>query len=141
MRLRRLTRLDACLARHLKTAGVTVPLLDDTARQEFCQATKGIPRTVNKLAMTALRLAAERSAPLGTESILLDATAEVTELAPAKSAARAPRLFMGWGALLLGYYPVFLEELRSGGLGHFNATAARGALPALLRQMAFNPKS
>ena len=34
------------------------PLFDDTARQALYQATKGIPRKVNKLALTALRLAA-----------------------------------------------------------------------------------
>jgi hypothetical protein len=57
-------------------AGVTQPLFDDTARQGLYQATKGIPRKVNKLATTALRLAAERQAPLVNEAILLDATAE-----------------------------------------------------------------
>ena len=48
------------LALQLKAAGVTQPLFDDTARQGLYQATKGIPRKVNKLAMTALRLAAAR---------------------------------------------------------------------------------
>jgi type II secretory pathway predicted ATPase ExeA len=57
-------------------AGVTHPLFDDTARQGLYQATKGIPRKVNKLAMTALRLAATRQAPLVDEALLLDATAE-----------------------------------------------------------------
>jgi len=51
--------LDAYLAQQLKAAGVTQPLFDDTARQGLYQATRGIPRKVNKLAMTALRLAAE----------------------------------------------------------------------------------
>jgi len=68
--------LEAYLTQHLKAAGVVQPLFDDTARQGLYQATKGIPRKVNKLALTALRLAAERNAPLVTESILLDATAE-----------------------------------------------------------------
>jgi type II secretory pathway predicted ATPase ExeA len=68
--------LDAYLTQHLKAAGVTVALFDDTARQGLYQATKGIPRKVNKLAMTALRLAAERQAAVVDEALLLDATAE-----------------------------------------------------------------
>jgi len=68
--------LDAYLAQQLKAAGVTHPLFEDTARQGLFQATKGIPRKVNKLALTALRLAAERKASMVTESLLLDATAE-----------------------------------------------------------------
>jgi type II secretory pathway predicted ATPase ExeA len=40
------------------------------------QATKGIPRKVNKLAMTALRLAAAAKAQTVNEAILLDATTE-----------------------------------------------------------------
>ena len=40
------------------------------------QATKGILRKVNKLALTALRLAASRKATRVEEAILLDATAE-----------------------------------------------------------------
>jgi type II secretory pathway predicted ATPase ExeA len=68
--------LDAYLAQHLKAAGVTVALFDDTARQGLYQATKGIPRKVNKLAMTALRLAAQRQAATVDEALLLDATAE-----------------------------------------------------------------
>lgn len=48
------------LAQQLKAAVVTQPVFDDTARQAIFQVTKGIPRRVNKLAMTALRLAAER---------------------------------------------------------------------------------
>ena len=55
---------------------MTQPLFDDTARQGLYQATKGIPRKVNKLATSALRLAAARQAPLVDEAILLDATAE-----------------------------------------------------------------
>ena len=68
--------LDAYLTQQLKAAGVTQSLFDDTARQGLYQATKGIPRKVNKLAMTALRLAAGRQAALVDEAILLDATAE-----------------------------------------------------------------
>ena len=55
---------------------MTQPLFDDTARQALYQATKGILRKVNKLALTALRLAALRKASMVEESILLDATAE-----------------------------------------------------------------
>jgi hypothetical protein len=44
--------LDAYLAHQLKAAGVTQPLLDETARQALYQATKGILRKVNKLVMT-----------------------------------------------------------------------------------------
>ena len=68
--------LDAYLAHQLKAAGVTQPLFDDTARQALYQATKGILRKVNKLALTALRLAATRKAALVDESLLLEATAE-----------------------------------------------------------------
>jgi type II secretory pathway predicted ATPase ExeA len=68
--------LDAYLAHQLKAAGLTQPLFDDTARQALYQATKGILRKVNKLALTALRLAAARKASLVDESILLDAAAE-----------------------------------------------------------------
>jgi type II secretory pathway predicted ATPase ExeA len=68
--------LDAYLAHQLKAAGVTQPLFDDTARQALFQATKGILRKVNKLAMTALRLAAARKASMVGEAILLDATTE-----------------------------------------------------------------
>jgi type II secretory pathway predicted ATPase ExeA len=68
--------LDAYLTQQLKAAGVTQPLFDDTARQGLYQVTKGIPRRVNKLAMTALRLAAERKAQMVDEALLLDATAE-----------------------------------------------------------------
>ncbi len=68
--------LDGYLTHQLKAAGVTQPLFDDTARQALYQATKGILRKVNKLALTALRLAASRKAPLVEEAILLDATRE-----------------------------------------------------------------
>ena len=46
------------------------------ARQGMYQATKGIPRKVNKLAMTALRLAATSKSQTVSEAILLDATTE-----------------------------------------------------------------
>lgn len=68
--------LDLYLTQQLKTAGVSQPLFDDVARQGLYQATKGIPRKVNKLALAALRIAAERKAPLVDEAILLDATSE-----------------------------------------------------------------
>ena len=68
--------LDVYLAQQLKAAGVAQPLFDETARQGLYQATKGIPRKVNKLAMTALRLAAERKAQVVDEAVLLDAAIE-----------------------------------------------------------------
>jgi general secretion pathway protein A len=68
--------LDSYLAQQLKAAGVTQPLFDDNARQCIYQVTKGIPRKVNKLAMTALRLAAARKAQMVDEAVLLDATTE-----------------------------------------------------------------
>jgi general secretion pathway protein A len=68
--------LDAYLAQQLKAAGVSQTLFDDTARQGMYQATKGIPRKVNKLALTALRLAAASKSQTVNEAILLDATAE-----------------------------------------------------------------
>jgi len=68
--------LDAYLTQQLKASGVTQSLFDETARQGLYQVTKGIPRKVNKLAMTALRLAAERKAQMVDEAALLDATAE-----------------------------------------------------------------
>jgi general secretion pathway protein A len=68
--------LDAYLSQQLKAAGVTQPLFDDTARQGLYQATKGIPRKINKLALTALRLAAARKADKVNEALLLDATSE-----------------------------------------------------------------
>jgi len=68
--------LDAYLSQQLKAAGVGQPLFDDTARQALYQATKGILRKVNKLALTALRLAAGRKLQAVNEAILLDATSE-----------------------------------------------------------------
>ena len=68
--------LDSYVAHQLKAAGVSQPLFDDTARQALYQATKGILRKVNKLALTALRLAASRKAAAVDESILLDAAGE-----------------------------------------------------------------
>lgn len=68
--------LDAYLAHQLKVAGIKQPLFDDTARQALYQATKGIPRKINKLALAALRLAASRQSNLVNETILLDATQE-----------------------------------------------------------------
>jgi len=73
---RALARLDAYLSHQLKVAGVSQPLFDDTARQALYQATKGIPRKINKLAITALRLAVARKASVVNEAILLDATSE-----------------------------------------------------------------
>jgi type II secretory pathway predicted ATPase ExeA len=68
--------LDDYLAHQLKAAGISQPLFDDTATQALHQATKGILRKVNKLASTALRLAAQRKTSLVNEAILLDATTE-----------------------------------------------------------------
>jgi type II secretory pathway predicted ATPase ExeA len=68
--------LDAYLAQQLKAAGISQPLFDDTATQALYQATKGILRKVNKLAVTALRLAALRKTSQVNEAILLDATTE-----------------------------------------------------------------
>ena len=69
--------LDAYLAHQLKAAGVSQPLFDDTARQALYQATKGILRKVNKLALAALRLAAASKTSIVGEAILLDAVTEV----------------------------------------------------------------
>jgi hypothetical protein len=60
----------------IAVAGVSQTLFDDTARRALYRATKGIPRKVNKLAMTALRVAAARKAAVVNEAILLDATTE-----------------------------------------------------------------
>ncbi len=68
--------LDDYLTQQCKAAGVTQPLFDETARQTLYQATKGIPRKVNKLAMTALRMAAERRQQSVGEPLLLDAVTE-----------------------------------------------------------------
>jgi general secretion pathway protein A len=68
--------LDAYLAHQLKAAGVSQPLFDDTARQALYQASKGIPRKINKLARAALSLAAQRKISCVNEAIRLDATSE-----------------------------------------------------------------
>jgi general secretion pathway protein A len=68
--------LDAYLTQQLKASGLSQPLFDDTATQALYQASKGILRKVNKLAVAALRLAATRKAPLVNEAILLDAVTE-----------------------------------------------------------------
>lgn len=68
--------LEGYLAHQLKAAGVKTPLFEETARQALYQATKGIPRKVNKLSLAALRLAASRKANLVDETILLDAVEE-----------------------------------------------------------------
>jgi general secretion pathway protein A len=68
--------LDTYLMQQLKAAGILQPLFDENARQALFQATRGILRKVNKLAVTALRLGAERKASLVDEAILLDAASE-----------------------------------------------------------------
>jgi len=68
--------LDAYLTHQLKAAGVSQPLFDETARQALYQASKGIPRKINKLAKAALNLAAQRKMSSVNEAILLDATSE-----------------------------------------------------------------
>jgi general secretion pathway protein A len=68
--------MDAYVAHQLKSAGVKQPLFDDTARQALYQATKGIPRRVNSLCQTALRLAASRKSNIIDEAIMLDAAKE-----------------------------------------------------------------
>ena len=68
--------LDAYLTQQLKAAGVTQPLFNEMARKGLYQATKGVPRKVNKLAMTALRMAAARKLPVVDKALLLDATSE-----------------------------------------------------------------
>jgi len=68
--------LEAYLVQQLKAAGVMQPLFDDTARQGLYQVTKGLPRKVNKLALTALRLAASRQMQMVDEALLLEATSE-----------------------------------------------------------------
>jgi type II secretory pathway predicted ATPase ExeA len=68
--------LEAYIAHQLKAAGVSQPIFDDTARQALYQASKGILRKVNSIALTALRLAASRKANVVDEPILLDAAAE-----------------------------------------------------------------
>jgi type II secretory pathway predicted ATPase ExeA len=68
--------LEGYLTQQLRAAGVKTPLFEDTARQALYQATKGVPRKVNKLALAALRLAASRKANLVDEVILMDAVEE-----------------------------------------------------------------
>jgi general secretion pathway protein A len=68
--------LDSYLVHQLKAAGVKQPLFDDAARQALYQATKGIIRKVNSLALAALRLAASRKSNLVDEAAMLDATPE-----------------------------------------------------------------
>ncbi len=68
--------LDAYLAHQLKAAGCAQPLFDDTARHALYQATKGILRKINKLALTALRVAAARKVSIISDAILLDAATE-----------------------------------------------------------------
>jgi general secretion pathway protein A len=68
--------LEAYVAHQLKAAGIRELLFHDTARQALYQATKGIPRKVNKLALTALRLAASRNCSWVDEAILVAATQE-----------------------------------------------------------------
>jgi len=69
--------LEAYLAQQLKAAGLSQPLFDEAARQTLYQATKGLPRKVNKLALAALRLAAAQKAPMVNEALMLDATSQV----------------------------------------------------------------
>jgi type II secretory pathway predicted ATPase ExeA len=68
--------LDTYLAHQLKAAGLSQPLFEDSAVQALYQATRGILRKVNKLALASLRLAAARQSSLVTETILLDAAPE-----------------------------------------------------------------
>src|SRR5207253_9663935 len=81
--------LDTYIAHQLKAAGVHQPLFDDTARQALYQVTKGILRKVNKLALTALRLAAVRNAQVVREAILADATAEALPSTTAPACIRS----------------------------------------------------
>jgi general secretion pathway protein A len=69
--------LDEYLTQQLKAGGVTTLLFADTARQAIYQATKGIPRKVNKLAVACLRLAAQRHEATVDSAIVLDATPQV----------------------------------------------------------------
>lgn len=66
--------LDEYLAQQLKASGVTAPLFAESARQAIYQATKGLPRKVNKLAVACLRLAAQRSEATVDNALVLDAT-------------------------------------------------------------------
>ena len=86
--------LDAYLTHQLKAAGVTQPLFDEPARQALSQAPRGILRKVNKLAVSALRLAAERKVSTVDEALLLDAVGEVLLCAPPQR--KHPRPFSHW---------------------------------------------
>jgi type II secretory pathway predicted ATPase ExeA len=67
--------LDEYLAQQLKA--ITAPLFAETARQAIDQATKGVPRKVNKLAVACLRVAAQRQEATVDSAIVLDATQQV----------------------------------------------------------------
>ena len=69
--------LDEYLTQQLKASGVTALLFAEAARQAIFQATKGIPRKVNKLAVASLRLAAQRREATVDSAIVLDATQQV----------------------------------------------------------------
>lgn len=69
--------LEAYLAQQLQLAGVGEPLFEDSARQALYQATKGLPRKVNKLCLAVLRLAASRKSNQVGEALVLEATPEV----------------------------------------------------------------
>lgn len=69
--------LDEYLIQQLKASGITAPLFADAARQAIYQATKGIPRKVNKLAVACLRLAAQRAEATVDSAIVLDAAQQV----------------------------------------------------------------
>ncbi|MCI0356128.1 MAG: AAA family ATPase, partial [Acidobacteria bacterium] len=60
----------------LKVAGTSQLLFDETARQALYQASKGIPRKVNKLALITLRLAAARQSNTVTEALVVEAAQE-----------------------------------------------------------------
>jgi general secretion pathway protein A len=69
--------LDEYLVQQLKASGVTSPLFSESARQAIYQATKGLPRKVNKLAVACLRLSAQRNEATVDNAIVLDATQQV----------------------------------------------------------------
>ncbi len=71
------SELEAYLAQQLQLAGVPEPLFDDSARQALYQATKGLPRKVNKLCLAVLRLAASRKSNQVGEALVLEAAPEV----------------------------------------------------------------
>ena len=71
--------LDQYLTHQLKTSGVRQPLFDETARQALYQASKGIVRRINSLALAALRIAASRKADGVDEDILLEASKEILQ--------------------------------------------------------------